>query len=65
VISSAESGWRPVTSSVPQGLVLGLVLFNIFVNDLDEVIAFTPSKFDDYMKLGGMTDTAEGCAASW
>ena len=59
VISDTGSGWRPVTSSVPQELVLDLVLLNIFISDLDEGIEYTLSKYN----LGGVADIPEVCAA--
>ena len=45
---------------VSQGSLLGLVLFSVFVRDMDSGIECALSKFDDNTKLSGAVNALEG-----
>lgn len=51
------------THEVPQGLMVGLIVFIISINDLDAGTGCTLSKFADYMKLWGVADVPDSPAA--
>lgn len=64
VVNGATSSWSSDTSSVPQGSILGLVLFNTFSEGLDIGVECTISKLDNDTKWGGAVESLEEQDAS-
>ena len=59
MVEGTESDWEDVLSSVPQGTVLGGILFTLYVNDIDEDVSAFLRKFVDDTKIASIVETDE------
>jgi ribonucleases P/MRP protein subunit RPP40 len=64
VINKSYSDWVAVKSGVPQGSVLGPLLFNIFINDLDDCVKASQiiKKFADDTKVAQVLENQDSAA---
>ncbi len=62
-VNGASSDWKQVTSGIPQGSVLGPMLFVVYINDLPEEVNSEAYLFADdtkvYRQITSDADTAE------
>jgi hypothetical protein len=60
LVNGQSSEWKDVTSGIPQGTVLGLVLFIIYMNDMpDRVTNILRMIADDSKIFTAVTDSAD------
>ena len=57
VLNGSLSKWLHVLSGVPQGSILGPLLFIVFINDIDNGIVSKLLKFADDAKLVGIVSS--------
>ena len=59
VVNGKLSAWADILSGIPQGSVLGPILFVIYINDLPDVVRSTTKIFADDTKLFRAIQTTE------
>jgi len=60
VLGGQASEWSDILSGVPQGSVLGPILFVLYINDIDDTINSKILKFADDTKIYNRVDSVEG-----
>lgn len=58
-VNGLTSGWWQVISGISQGLILGLILFNVFIHYLNVGLGAVWGEFAGDTKLGGAVDSVE------
>ena len=61
-VSNAVSSERNVLSGIPQGSVLGPILFLVFINDLPDVVECSVKLFADDTKIYSAIENHDDCA---
>ena len=61
VLPGGTSAWKPVYSGVPQGSILGPILFLCYVNDIPDQVHSTVKMFADDTKMYKEVSVLEDC----
>ena len=60
IVEGDVSSWADIKSGVPQGLVIGPLLYLLFVNDLPDILTNGIKICADDIKIWGPVKTLEG-----